>query len=317
MKAVRLGAVAAMVLGPGCHLLDNLEIDCTAGMPCADGETGSGDDTSPTDGPTMGFILSMYTEGSARVEVRAADGEEINAWENIQASFPDLGAANDGRYAGSVAFNPSTQAGVVAAGGAFAALAPDGGINVTASVPDVTVYDIDVATGHAWLAVGTNYVSFDYTSGLTPLLSDGYGTVRSSTLAGPTVFTTDCSDGKPDLFAFDAATGAQVDHGVDFAGDCGFGDNVFAGPDAEPWQCRSDGALFRIADLAGGDSAPFAAPSGFSDVRDCAFDPGDSSFLLLDGARGLYRLTPDGVLTRVWEAPTGYSVARANFFPPG
>lgn len=317
MKAVWLGAVAAVVLGPGCHLLDPLEIRCTAGMPCAGRETGGGDETAAGEGPTMGYVISTYTTGNARVEVYGADGETINAWDNIQDSFPDLAAANDGRYAGAVAFNPSTQAGVVAAGGAFAALSPDGSVNVTASVPDVTVYDIDIATGHAWLAVGTNYVSFDYSTGMTVLLDGGYNTVRSSTLTGPYVYTTDCSDGKPDLFAFEAPTGTLIDRETDYADECGYGDNVFTGPDAEPWQCRSDGALFRIADVAAGNTTPYAAPSGFSDVRDCAFDPGDSSFLLLDGTRGLYRLSADGVLTRMWEIPSRYSVARANFFPPG
>lgn len=303
----------------GCHLFQDLKIDCVQGMACAGGDDTADGDTGTPVGPQVGWIVSRAQDEDGHAEAFGPDGTLLQSWSGLAALLPQDGVTKP-QFGAPVAFNPATGAGAIAMGGTFAALGADGDSARTATYTDTSIVDIEVATGRAWLATGTDVLSYDYTAREEPttsLFGAGLKEAYGIALAGDRLFVSDCGDGYPDLYTVDVTTGSIEDHLPDFAPTCGEGGNVFVGPDDEPWHCGPRGDLFRVADLVAGQYEPAVAVENFNDVRDCGYDPGDGSFLLFDGTRGVYRRTADGPVEPLWAPPEDAAALRSGFFLAG
>ena len=307
-------------LGGGCHLFEGFVIDCVAGQPCArtPQETGgeTGDSAPPV--PTSGWIVSIVNAEDAAVYAFDADGEELKSWTGLAAAFgyPEkLGA-----WAGAVAYNRATGAGVVTLNGAWATLeSRDGGVTFGSTYSgDVEITDVEYADdGYYWFAVHDNVYAYDIPHAVTHLVfvsnleeATGIG------LGEATVYTSDWGDGHPDVYAMAVNHTALDTLVTDVRGSPDLTKNLFAGPEDEPYGCTPNGLIYDTLRLADGSNTNpvVALDQELSDITDCGWDPGDGSWLLFSVSTGVWRVGIDGTATNVAEIPRSHRGLRANFF---
>lgn len=304
----------------GCHLFEGFAIDCVAGQECArhSGETGGDTGDSGPPAPTSGWIVSVADSNDAYVYVYDANGEQLKAWTGLAAAFgyPETLST----WAGAVAYNRLTGAGIAAVNGSWATLdSQDDIVTPGITFDDGTdITDVEYADdNYYWFAVHDDVYAYDIRAQLThSMFSGGLVEATGIGMGDRLLFAADWADGHPDVFAL-AVNHTSVDTiAVDVPGDPDLSRNPFAGPEDAPYGCTLSGAIYAIDGLADGSDTSWVAhlDEGLADVTDCGWDPGDGSWLLASASTGIWRLAADGTATNVAKLPRTVRGLRANFY---
>ncbi len=73
------------------------------------------------------------------------------------------------------------------------------------------------------------------------------------------------------------------------------------------------GAIHAVADLRTGETDPVVKVTVdplLTDVSDCAWDPGNDTFLVYSATRGIYRAERAGTVAQVFTPSAGYTFGR-------
>jgi hypothetical protein len=291
-----------------CHVFETVAIDCVAGEPCAIADTDADadadadtDDDTLDDGPPIvpakGFVVSLKgDDGSALVAAYDAAGtllDEIDA--------PGAGPVAYRAQSGTTILGVDT----------FAYKLQDGaedGVDL-----GLSVVDVDITADHAWIATGDQVYAVGLDSGeATPTFASDPGTISAIGLGGSEILATVVAEGQVDLFDVTAGLALEKSLGFDSTGARARG--VFAGPDGEAFTCSNAGAVYRVADLEAGTFTPTVFYGGdLADVTECAWDPGDGTWLLVSSTGGVIRMDAQGRGTTLYTAPDEYTLVRGNF----
>jgi hypothetical protein len=300
----------------GCHVFDAVDIVCAGNEPCAhphhgdtdtdvdaDTDTDTDIDTGPVVAPLRGWVISLQGTPNDRVGVYGPHGETVAAW-------TDLGDSS-----GPVAYDPTTQTGVLASGRQLFLLGADGTTTAASpTFPDTAAVAFDGATAYA--VDGANLLTWSVADDTS---TEAFSTALSGLVAvalGPSgsVYASDTDGGSPDLYQWFPGD-SPVPLYADFDVSAARARVLFTGPADEAYACSAAGAFYRIADLASGSSTPVVFyAGGLTDVSACAYDPGDETWLLFSPSAGVIRVDAQGRGDVVFEPPASYTLVRANFF---
>jgi hypothetical protein len=283
----------------GCHVFETVTINCVSGMPCADtlsedsGASDTGvtqDSAEPPPEPKVGFVVSMVKNDSdQQTKVQAYDpyGGNRSLW---LSSTGLAGVVDYDSASGNGVVVGAEAAGWLFSGSPTPSEGPDvnGAEPVAVSLRNGIGYGV-VRGGVVGLTVGSTEVE--------PLYTETQGTLVAAA-AGPdgSLYLVRELGGFDLLQLLPSTTEPLLLHD-DFARSSAQGSAVFAGPDGTPYVCSSAGETYAVEALAADVTTPAVVPSvALSDVRACAYDPGDDTWLAFSPTRGVYRFDRTGAV---------------------
>lgn len=313
----RLSSLSVLLLLAGCHVFEDVQVTCTSDMPCANPDTDTDDtgdpdtgdtDTGPSGDPVVGWVTSM--RGGERGIIRVFDPvtSEVEAEWSVPVEL-----------AGAPYYEPWNRTGLLVGVGGLYTLDADGG---TTRVNDVGAesenYDTTRLGRHLLVAYqgGLQTLSADLAEIASVLESGSLSEIRYVGGSENRAFFVDPSAGGPDLWTVDGDGNVQLVK-EDYDTSLTRATNVFVGPEEAPFACSPAGAVYSINKIIGGDARPVAYhDDDFADVSDCAYDPGDGSFLIYSASRGVFRIDEGGRADQVSTPSTGYVYARVFWTTP-
>jgi len=310
----------SLALG-GCHVFEVVEIECASDEACArrdtdadtdtdtdadtDADTDTDTDTGSVVNPTRGWVLSgLSNSGLGGVVAFDPTGGVIGQWS---------GAAG---IAGPVAYDIATDSAYLAYDGALYQLKRDGEEKRAGTAfPDVL--SLAVTDGVVYMATGDGLSSWNSANEVVTSARFDYaltGLVGVGVASAGSVFATDTNGGAPDLYEWSAG-GTPAAVATDFDGSAARARIVFAGPEGAAYTCSAAGAFYAVADLVAGSSRPVAVYSGgLTDVSACAYDPGDSTWLLFSPSAGVIRLDAQNRAEIVFAPDSSTTLVRGGFY---
>ncbi|MSQ03193.1 MAG: hypothetical protein EXR71_15100 [Myxococcales bacterium] len=217
--------------------------------------------------------------------------------------------------AGAPYYEPWNGSGLLVGVGGLYKLDADGGTTVADGVvPEDEQYDTTRLGRHLLVADqgGLRAMSADLTEIAEVLRSGSLSEIRHVGGGEKRAYYVDPSAGGPDLWMVDTKGTVELVT-KDYDTSLTRATNVFVGPEQEPFACSQAGAVYSIKKIIGGDARPVAYyddDDDFDDVSDCAYDPGDESFLIYSRSRGVFRVDEGGRGDQVSTPSSGYDYAR-------
>jgi hypothetical protein len=204
---------------------------------------------------------------------------------------------------------------VLASDDSLVYLLANGGYSV--SEPDYPyVADVAYIGPEAYVATGDNLHAWNASTEATSTAFDADLAGLLAVAAGPdgSVYASDTDGGSPDLYQWTLGSTPTRLYS-DFDVSTARARILFPGPRDLPYSCSTAGAIYNVADLADGSSAPVVFyAGGLTDVSACAYDPGDETWLLFSASTGVVRMDAQG-RGQVVMAPEGsFTFVRASFY---